>query len=134
MEAFLAQVAAAARKASDQGYCKQGRPPVQEKSAAAGQPMKKGAGRQRSPCAAAINKARDGNEEQNTHSHKALNRHSCIRQCHSRWREVAARLDKQVAGLPRSADQQQELAGAWREFARLQLEQGRAREAAGSLQ
>jgi hypothetical protein len=35
MEAFLAQVAAAARKASDRGYCKQGRPPVQEKSAAA---------------------------------------------------------------------------------------------------
>src|SRR5436305_15308940 len=74
MEAFLAQVAATARKASDQGYCKQGRPPVQQKSAAAGRLLKKGAGRHRSGCAAAINRVRNGNEEQNTHSHKALNR------------------------------------------------------------
>src|SRR4051794_39398128 len=74
MEASLAQVAAAARKASGQGYCKQGRPPVQKKSAAAGCPLKKGAGRHRSPCAAARNKVRNGNAEPNTYSHKAFNR------------------------------------------------------------
>src|SRR3954453_21533681 len=83
MEAFLTQVAATARKASDQGYCKQGRPLVQEKSAAAGRPLKTSAGRQRSRCAPATNNARKGNEEHNTHSHKALNRDSCTQQCHS---------------------------------------------------
>src|SRR5438270_14018321 len=41
MEAFLEQVAAAARKASDQGYGTQGRPPVQGKSGAGCAPEKK---------------------------------------------------------------------------------------------
>src|SRR3954454_24153570 len=72
MEAFLAQVATAARKASDQGYSKQGRPPVQPKSAAAGRPVKKGAVRQRSPSAPARNEARNSHEEPNTHKHKTL--------------------------------------------------------------
>src|SRR3954466_3603633 len=61
MEAFLAQVAAAARKASDQGYSTQGRPPVQRKSAAAGRPLKRGAVRQRSSSARALTEARNGN-------------------------------------------------------------------------
>src|SRR5215217_8019880 len=72
MEAFLAQVAAPARKASDQGYSKQGRPPVQQKSAAAGRPVKKGAVRQRSPSAPARNGARNSHEEPNNHKHKML--------------------------------------------------------------
>src|SRR4051795_7958998 len=72
MEAFLAQGATAARKASDQGYSKQGRPPVQPKSAAAGRPVKKGAVRQRSPSAPARNRARNSHEEPNTHKHKML--------------------------------------------------------------
>src|SRR3954471_13934852 len=72
MEAFLAQVAAAAGKASDQGYSKQGRPPVQPKSAAAGRPVKKEGVRQRSPSAPARNRARNSHEEPNTHKHKML--------------------------------------------------------------
>src|SRR3954471_8584980 len=72
MEAFLAQVAAAARKASDQRYCKQGRPPVQQKSAAAGRPVKKEGVRQRSPSAPARNRARNSHQEPNTHKHKTL--------------------------------------------------------------
>src|SRR3954452_20692504 len=72
MEAFLAQVAAAAGKASDQGYSKQGRPPVQQKSAAAGRPVKKGGVRQRSPSAPARNRARNSHQEPNTHKHKTL--------------------------------------------------------------
>src|SRR3954462_8618716 len=72
MEAFLAQVAAAAGKASDQGYSKQGRPPVQPKSAAAGRPVKKEGVRQRSPSAPARNRARNSHQEPNTHKHKTL--------------------------------------------------------------
>src|SRR3954453_17914236 len=72
MEAFLAQLAAAARKASDQRYCKQGRPPVQQKSAAAGRPVKKEGVRQRSPSAPARNRARNSHQEPNTHKHKTL--------------------------------------------------------------
>src|SRR5438045_9722342 len=72
MEAFLAQVAAAAGKASDQGYSKQGRPPVQRKSAAAGRPVKKEGVRQRSPSAPARNRARNSHQEPNTHKHKTL--------------------------------------------------------------
>src|SRR4051794_28264268 len=74
MEAFLAQVAATARKASDQGYSKQGRPPVQEKSSAADRPMKKGAGRQRSPSALARNNVRNGNEERHFSKVSAVHR------------------------------------------------------------
>src|SRR3954465_15013228 len=72
MEAFLAQVATAARKASDQGSSQQGRPPVQPKTAAAGRRVKKGAVRQRSPSAPARNRARNSHEEPNTHKHKML--------------------------------------------------------------
>src|SRR3954462_1455421 len=72
MEAFLAQVAAAAGKASDQGYSKQGRPPVQPKSAAAGRPVKKEGVRQRSPSAPARTRARNSHQEPNTHKHKTL--------------------------------------------------------------
>src|SRR5438045_6585685 len=72
MEAFLAQVAAAAGKASDQGYSKQGRPPVQRKSAAAGRLVKKEVVRQRSPSAPARNRARNSHQEPNTHKHKTL--------------------------------------------------------------
>src|SRR5436309_598803 len=72
MEAFLAQVAAAAGKASDQGYSKQGRPPVQRKSAAAGRLVKKEGVRQRSPSAPARNRARNSHQEPNTHKHKTL--------------------------------------------------------------
>src|SRR3954452_18326886 len=72
MEAFLAQVATAARKASDQGDSKQGRPPVQQKSAAAGRPVKKEGVRQRSPSAPARNRARNSHQEPNTHKHKTL--------------------------------------------------------------
>src|SRR3954453_10976074 len=83
MEAFLAQVAAAAKKASDQGYSTQGRPPVQRKSAAAGRPLKRGAVRQRSSSARALTEARNGNGGPNSHKHKALNPYGCTEQCHS---------------------------------------------------
>src|SRR5437764_15476184 len=72
MEAFLAQVAAAAGKASDQGYSKQGRPPVQPKNAAAGRLVKKEGVRQRSPSAPARNRARNSHQEPKTHKHKTL--------------------------------------------------------------
>jgi hypothetical protein len=73
METFLAQVAAAARKASE-GYCTQGKPPLQEKNTPAGCPMKKGVSRQRSPSVPAKNTAINGNEEHNTQENKALKR------------------------------------------------------------
>src|SRR3954453_15185547 len=90
MEAFLAQVAAAAKKASDQGYSTQGRPPVQRKSAAAGRPLKRGAVRQRSSSARALTEARNGNGGPNSHKHKALNPYGCTEQCHSAMRPVCA--------------------------------------------
>src|SRR3954469_56904 len=83
MEAFLAQVAAAAKKASDQGYSTQGRPPVQRKSAAAGRPLKRGAVRQRSSSARALTEARNGNGGPNSHKHKALNPYGWTEQGHS---------------------------------------------------
>src|SRR3954468_22824494 len=88
MEAFLAQVAATARKASDQRYCKPGRPPVQQKSAAAGCPLKNGADWHRSPSVPAINKTRHGTAEPKTHKRKALNPYGCTEQCHSVLRLV----------------------------------------------
>src|SRR5215208_4249438 len=72
MEAFLAQVATAAGKASDQGYSKQGRPPVQGKSAPAGHPPKRSAARQRSPSAPAGNEVRNDGEGPNAHKRKKL--------------------------------------------------------------
>src|SRR3954454_7368949 len=92
MEAFLAQVAAAAKKASDQGYSTQGRPPVQRKSAAAGRPLKRGAVRQRSSSARALTEARNGNGGPNSHKHKALNPYGCTEQCHSTMRLTPARI------------------------------------------
>src|SRR5438270_10080096 len=93
MEAFLAQVAAAAGKASDQGYSKQGRPPVQRKSAAAGHLVKKEEVRQRSPSAPARNRARNSHQEPNTHKHKTLDwqaaPNSAIR-CSSSTRHVVS--------------------------------------------
>src|SRR5437588_360743 len=76
MEAFLAQLAAAARKASDPGYSTQGRPPVQRKSAPAGRPLKRGVARQRSPSAPARKQARKSHVESNTHKHKTLDWHA----------------------------------------------------------
>src|SRR4051812_27131592 len=91
MEAFLAQVAAAARKASDQGYSTQGRPPVQGKSAAAGRPLQTGVGRPRPPSAPATNEARNGEGGPNSHKHKALNPEGCTEQCHSTFAYLPVR-------------------------------------------
>src|SRR3954466_10381603 len=83
MEASLAQEAAAARKASSWGDCKQGRPPVQGKKRRG-----RSAAEERSrPAPSAVRthtpRGRESNKEPNTHKGKALKPYDCTEQCHS---------------------------------------------------